>query len=169
MILRSQSSISIDRSIQDVYQFVAVDFFENYRRWAPEVCELENLSRDRMQVGVTGRQVRYDGGYRSEALFRVTHFTPLRELRFISLSKPDFSVRYLFESEGLGARLTFSFQIDLTLLMLPFRSRIAETLEAGARRNVKNVKTLLESNVPVLTTEAEDSAAGTAARGRAPR
>jgi hypothetical protein len=74
------NSVLINRSIEDVYRFIAVDFFENYQKWSPEVCELEQLTCGEMRVGVTGRQVRYDRGYRSEAYFRVTAMMPLRDL-----------------------------------------------------------------------------------------
>ena len=68
-MLRTQHSILIIREIQDVYQFVVVEFFHNYPKWSPQVSELEKITAGHMRIGVTGRQVRYDSGHRSEALF----------------------------------------------------------------------------------------------------
>jgi len=144
-MLRTQNTIMISRKLPDVYRFVAVEFFDNYQKWSPEVCELEKLTYGEMRVGVEGRQTRHDEGHRSEARFRVTHLVSLRELRFASLSKPRFDVRYLFEPAPCGARLIFRFQLQLPVLMLPLRRRIADSVERGSERVVRNIKTLLES------------------------
>jgi len=152
-MLYSHNSVLINSRIEDVYQFIAVDFFDNYQKWSPEVSELEKLTSGEMRVGVTGRQVRYDLGYRSEAFFRVTQFMPMRELRFISLSKPEFDVCYLFEPVDVATRLIFNFQLTPPLLMLPLHSYIHDILKQGGRHVVTNLKTLLETDVDALTTK----------------
>jgi len=150
-MLCSHNTVLINRSIEDVYDFIAVGFFENYQKWSPEVCELEQLTCGEMRVGVTGRQVRYDRGYRSEAYFRVTAMRPLRELRFTSLSKPDFDVCYLFEPAAAATRLTFDFQLRAPLMMLPLHSLIEDIIEQGGRRVVTNLQTLLETDAAAVT------------------
>jgi len=157
-MLYSHNSVLINCRIEDVYQFIAVDFFDNYQKWSPEVCELEKLTSGEMRVGVTGRQVRYDKGYRSEAFFRVTQFMPMRELRFTSLSKPEFGVCYLFEPVDAATRLIFDFQLRLPLLMLPLRNHIHDIVNLSGRHVVTNLKTLLEADVDALTTSATTSA-----------
>ena len=158
-MLSSYNSILISRKIDDVYQFIALDFFDNYPRWSPEVYELEKLTSGDMRVGIIGRQVRYDSGYRSEAHFRVTHLDPFRELRFVSMSKPYFDVRYLFRSAASGTRLTFDFQLELPLFMLPLRSRIAGSVKRGGERVVCNLKKILEINADVSTRDVNDAMA----------
>ena len=142
-LLHSHHSTVIRRSVEDVYQFVAIDFFRNYQKWSPEVSELEQITIGAMRVGVTGRQVRYDRGYRSEATFRVTRMTPLRELRFASLTKPEFDVCYRFEPTDTDTRISFEFKLRLPLFMLPLRERVAETVEQGGGRVVSNIRRLL--------------------------
>ena len=142
-LLHSHHSTVIRRSVEDVYQFVAIDFFRNYQKWSPEVSELEQITTGAMRVGVTGRQVRYDRGYRSEATFRVTRMTPLRELRFVSLTKPEFGVCYRFEPTDTDTRISFEFKLRLPLFMLPLRERVAETVEQGGGRVVSNIRRLL--------------------------
>jgi hypothetical protein len=142
-LLHSHHSTVIRRSVEDVFQFVAVDFFRNYQKWSPEVSELEQITSGAMRVGVTGRQVRYDRGYRSEATFRVTRMTPLRELHFASLTKPEFDVCYRFEPTDTDTRISFEFKLRLPLFMLPLRERVAETVEQGGGRVVSNIRRLL--------------------------
>ena len=142
---QTENSILVRRRIEDVYRFVATDFFENYPKWSPEVCELEKLSSGQMRVGVIGRQVRSDGGYRTEARFQVTHFTPLVELRFASRTKPRFEVRYRFETVASDTRLTFNFNLELPFLIRPLRHRVGEAVKRGGSRVLHNLKILLET------------------------
>jgi len=153
-MLCSNNSILINRSIEDVYQYVVLDFFDNYQKWCPEVSELEKLTHGDMRVGVTGRQVRYDHGYRSEAYFRVTQMVPLRELRFASLSKPDFDVKYLLQVEAAATRVTFDFKLEPPLLMLPLRGRLHDIIRQGGRRVVNNLQKLLETDTDVINPQA---------------
>jgi hypothetical protein len=158
-MLCSYNNILISREIHDVYQFIALDFFDNYPKWSPEVYELEKLTSGDMRVGITGRQVRYDSGYRSEAHFRVTRLDPLRELRFVSMSKPYFEVRYLFEPFASGTRLIFDFQLELPLFMLPLRNRVAASIKSGGERIVCNLKKILETNADASTRDVNDTVA----------
>ena len=144
-MLQTENSILIRRRIEDVYQFVATDFFETYPRWSPQVSELEKLSSGPMRVGVVGRQVRSDGGYRSEARFQVTHFTPLLELRFASMTKPGFEVHYRFEPVACDTRLTFNFNLELPFLIRPLRHRVGEVVKRGGSCVLHNLKILLET------------------------
>ena len=145
-MLRASHSIMIERDIEDVYRFVALDFFENYPKWSPEVLELEQLTPGAMRVGVCARQVRFEHGYRYEARFRVASMLPLRELRFTGLSKPEFEACYRFEPEGAFTRLTFEFQLQPTLVMRPFRKRIRAVLEQGCAGVVGNLRAMLEAD-----------------------
>ncbi len=145
-LLHSNNKTLIHRRIDDVYQFVAVDFFQNYQKWSPEVRELEQTTDGAMRVGVTGRQVRFDHGYRSEASFLVTQMTSLKELRFTSMTKPDFEVCYGFEPSDKDTVVSFEFKLRLPLPMLPFRHRIAQIVKQGGSRVVSNIRTLLHDS-----------------------
>jgi hypothetical protein len=130
--------------VEEVFRFVAVDFFENYRKWSPEVADLKKTSGEAMGVGTTGWQARYDAGKRTEARFRVTRYVALRQLSFISLSGPQFRIDYRFEPVANDTRLTFDFELSPAFYMLPFRRLIGEMVERGAQRVVRNLKALLE-------------------------
>jgi hypothetical protein len=44
------ASILINKPVDNVFNFIAVDFFNNYPRWSPEVQELELLSAPPLQL-----------------------------------------------------------------------------------------------------------------------
>ncbi|MGD2052893.1 MAG: SRPBCC family protein [Gammaproteobacteria bacterium] len=136
----------IRRELEDVFRFVATEFFDNYLKWSPEVCQLEKLTAGEMRVGVKARQVRLDAGYRSEALFQVVDFKPDQVLRFTSLSKPRFEVCYRFEHVAADTRLSFDFRADLPLYLLPLSGYIEKIIGQSGRRVVANLKTMLEAD-----------------------
>jgi hypothetical protein len=147
-MIRTRTSVVINRPIETVYRFVSEDFFENYRKWSPEVVQLEQTSIGPVRTGTTGRQVRRDRGFRSEAVFRVTECVPLRSIGFVSLTKPHFSVRYSFEAASRATRLTFSFELKPELFMRPFQGALNGAIESEGRRVVNNIKSLLEDAPP---------------------
>jgi len=145
-MIRTESSILVRRPVEAVFLFVAVDFFSNYRKWSPEVTELEKISAGPMGLGTTGRQVRFDAGKRTEVRFRVTCYQSNRRLSFASISKPHFRVDYVFEPVAAGTRLTFRFELNPALYMLPFGRIIRDTVERGGQRVVSNLKAILETD-----------------------
>ena len=145
-MIRTRATILINRPIETVYRFVSEDFFENYRKWSPEVIQLEQTSVGPVRTGTTGRQVRRDRGFRSEAAFRVTECVPLRSIGFASMTRPHFSVRYLFEPAHQATRLIFSFELKPELFMRPLRRALNAAVDSEGRRVVSNIKALLEAS-----------------------
>jgi len=145
-VVESRNSVLIRREPEDVFRFVATEFFDNYPKWSPEVRQLEKLTAGEMRVGVKARQVRLDAGYRSEALFQVADFKPDQILRFISLSKPRFEVCYRFERVAADTRLSFDFRADLPLYLLPVSGYIEKIIRQSGRDVVANLKTMLETD-----------------------
>lgn len=147
-MIRTRTSVLINRPVETVYRFVSEDFFENYRKWSPEVVQLEQTSIGPVRTGTTGRQVRRDRGFRSETVFRVTECVPLRAIGFVSLTKPHFSVRYSFEAAPQATRLTFSFELKPELFMRPLQRALNAAIDSEGRRVVNNIKSLLEDAPP---------------------
>ena len=141
------ASILINQPVDKVFHFIAVDFFENYPRWSPEVKELELLSPPPLQLNSLVRQVRIDQGQRSESTFKITTYERDRKLVFDGVSNA-YRSSYVFVSINPAAqtRLTFSFELlKLELFMLPFEKLIRIAVEDGAKRTVINLKNLLEN------------------------
>ena len=145
-MVKAQASIEIERSPESVYRFVAEDFARNYPRWSPEVKTLQINTEGPLRVGSIGRQVRVDQGRRTESVFRITEMKPSQRLTFESDS-PSFLVDYHFAPNADDrTRLTFTFELRrLDLMMRPFEKLIRHAIQDGARRTVKNLKQLIES------------------------
>lgn len=80
--ITGEASIIIDTSPQQVFCFVAEKFFENYRKWAPEVIELKALDGNQVFVGARGKQVREDSNTLVESTFEISEYDPYE--KFVS-------------------------------------------------------------------------------------
>jgi hypothetical protein len=143
-MIRTESSVLINKPLQMVYRYVAEDFFVNYPNWSPEVITLEKTSPGPLCVGTTGRQVRNDAGYVNESTFRVTTYQPPMEIAFTSTCAPHYRVRYAFQAVEQTTRLTFIFELTPTLLMNPFKGLISRRIRDGGQRVVNSIRERLE-------------------------
>ena len=76
----------IHRPVEEVFKFVATDYFENRAKWAPE-SPIEKTSEGPMSVGTTGRSVAPDiNGNEVETIFIVTEYDPPRKVAMRSTS-----------------------------------------------------------------------------------
>lgn len=145
-MVQTQVSTEIERPVTTVFEFVAVEFFDNYPRWSPEVRELEPLDGNAVQAGMRARQVRVDRGRRSETVFRVTNVEPCRRVRFEGIDRPAFAIEYAFEPVGPDrCRLDFTFELRrLEMYMRPFERLIRRAVHEGSENAVANIKQLIE-------------------------
>jgi hypothetical protein len=147
-MIRATATELIQLTPHKVFQFVAVDFFENYPRWSPEVVSLQQLSAGPVGVGTTGRQVRIDHGRRTDATFRVSAFEPEKQITFEGISEP-FAISYRLDDAGDGTRLTFELELSrLAFYMRPFEKLIRGGVQDAAERIVRNIKDLTEAELP---------------------
>jgi len=146
-VVKGQANKLIATDPEQVFEFVAVNFEQNYRRWSPEVKELEMLTPGPVRLGTRARQVRVDQGRQSKTNFRVTAFDPPNRVSFAE-STDQFRIDYQIEPLGTQTRLTFTFELRRTeLYMRPFEKLIRVAIQDGAERVVRNIKGLIEREV----------------------
>lgn len=140
--------IIINQPVEKVFNFIAVDFFANYPRWSPEVRELELLSKPPIQLNSLVRQVRIDNMQRSESTFKISTYTICEKLVFEGVSSAyRCSYEFTSTSPATCTQINFTFELlKLELFMLPFEKLIHIAVQEGAKRTVKNLKTLIESS-----------------------
>lgn len=149
-MVKASASTVIARPPQDVYAFIS-DLPRNYRRWSPEVVQLQFHTQGPIRVGSTARQVRVDQGRRTETTFRVSAMEPGRQVSFVGTSNP-FRVEYLMDPVPTGTRLTFVFELGrLEFFMRPFEKLIRMAVQEGSERVVRNIRTLVERELPADT------------------
>jgi hypothetical protein len=145
MIMGSASS-EIGLPIEQVFQFVVIDFAKNYRRWAPEVQNLEILTDGPLKLGSRARQIRIDQGRRSDTCFQVTALEPLHKVCFAETSR-KYQAEYAMRACSRGTHLRFEFRLQkVELYMRPFEKLIRIAIQDGTEKTVRNIKQLVESH-----------------------
>jgi hypothetical protein len=144
MIIQARASVLIAQPEITVFEYIAINFFENYPRWSPEVVELEALTPGPLRLGTQARQVRIDVGRRTESTFQIVAYQAARRIGFESLSSPFYRARYDLEPVNTGTRLTFAFEVHLGFIYTPFEPLITASMKAGSERVVHHLKRLLE-------------------------
>ncbi|HYN76351.1 MAG TPA: SRPBCC family protein [Lamprocystis sp. (in: g-proteobacteria)] len=147
-VLNASAKTLIERPPGPVFDFVAVKFFENYRRWSPEVQVLDVLSSGPIRVGAMARQVRVDHGRQTDTTFKVIAFEHANRLEFAERGN-RYRICYQFALVGGHTQLTFAIELArLDLLLRPFTKLIRAAVQDGAERVVDNIKGLVEHEVP---------------------
>jgi hypothetical protein len=141
-------TIVINKPVDKVFNFIAVDFFDNYPRWSPEVQELELLSKPPLQLNSLVRQVRIDNMQRSESTLAITTYKVCEKLVFEGVSNAyRCSYDFVSTSPSTNTQITFTFELlKLELFMLPFEKLVHIAVQEGAKRTVRNLKNLIESS-----------------------
>ena len=142
-----KASTLIQRPVEDVFHFIADDFFTNYPRWSPEVCDLKKLSEGPVAVGSLMKQVRIDHGHKSQSTFKVTEYTANRRLAFSGVSNAYRCIYDLEtpENNREATHLVFTFEFpELEGMLRPFEKLVRIAVQDGADRTVRNLKGLIE-------------------------
>lgn len=147
-MVNARASILIARPPETVFRFVAWEFFDNYRRWSPEVRRLDILTPGPIRVGSLARQVRIDHGRRSESTFRVATLDDPRQIAFVE-TRERFRLGYTLEPAAERTQLTLDFElVRLELHLRPFVGLIRSVVRDGAWQAVERIKTLVEAETP---------------------
>jgi hypothetical protein len=140
-----KASIEIPKPLNDVFEFVGENFFNNYPKWALEVTEFDPLTGDKVFVGAKAKQIRVEQGQVVESMFEVSEYDPPKKMTLSGVEHP-YRNTYLFEqkeSEQM-TELNFSFELlEVELFMRPFAKLIRMAIEEGAENTVNNIKSLL--------------------------
>lgn len=156
----------INRSREEVFKFVATDYFENRQRWRPEVEYLEKTSEGAVGVGTTGYECYIDDASRqAEIHYVVTKYEPskkfalrgtanaineegVREARTMGQPRTmDYQTVFTFSSSLGSTRLTIEYEYELALrswhiLMLPL---YANSIKRRSVEGSNRLRNLLES------------------------
>lgn len=146
-----EASVVIKANSEEVFSFVAENFFVNYSKWAPEVVELEPLDGNKVFVGAKGRQVREDNESLVESIFELIEYSPYSIFILQGLNSP-YKHTYLIESEDKDkdkdaqTRLTFKFDLlEIEIFMRPFEKLIRVAIEDGAENTVEKIRDLIST------------------------
>ena len=145
-MLKAQSRIVIDRPIEEVFQYIAQNFFDNYPKWDTSVVELKKLSPDPMGLGTQGWQIMDGNGWRSENDFYVNDYQPNRRFSITGDGQTYFKNSYALESIGDSTKLIYDFEFSLQNFGRLFEVLMAKAVKKASQETVSNLQKLIETN-----------------------
>jgi carbon monoxide dehydrogenase subunit G len=146
-MLKAESSILIHRPIEDVFKYIADDFFENFRKWDAAVLKLEKTSPSPVGIDTTGWQVMKGDGWEAETDFRVTDYDPNRKFSITGTGKPYFKNSYTFEPIDDGTKIFYASEFSLDGIAKLFEPLMKGAIKKASQEYVDNLKQLLEDSV----------------------
>ena len=124
MPIRAEARIDIARTPDEVFDFVAVRWFENLRRWSEALIEVTPLSPGAVGLGTRGVEVRRTrvGKQRAQPhgrTFEVTLFDPPRSFAVTGVEDggpgSGYSRRYDFAQLGSRTRVWYRFEQEMEI------------------------------------------------------
>jgi carbon monoxide dehydrogenase subunit G len=134
------NQIVVERPVDEVFAFVSD--FRNVPKWNYYVLQVTKTSSGPVGAGTTYHQVRKT----DEQDFRIVTYRPDRQvtIQTIPPSKPAFEMRFAFEPEGSGTRITDEWKLDTGRLALLERLG-AGRIKSAVLENLGKLKQLLET------------------------
>jgi hypothetical protein len=104
------------------------------------------LSDPPLRLNSLVRQVRVDNGQRSETTFTITTYKDNQKLAFEGVSNAYRCTYDFIPTNPSATQINFTFEIPkLELFMMPFEKLVCIAVQEGAKRNVRNIKNLIEA------------------------
>ena len=142
--IAAESAVVVDQSNEDVFEFIADRFHENYPKWMLDVKELEPLDGVPIKHGSKVRQVRIENEEEITSVFEITQLTPTD---LLSLQGIDMPYRQTYQIEAIGphqSTITFRFELlEVELFMRPFVKLIRSAIEEGVESTTQTLQELL--------------------------
>ncbi|MGO8670173.1 MAG: SRPBCC family protein [Capsulimonadaceae bacterium] len=122
-------SVTIARSVPDVFRFVGEQFFEHATQWSPTTVQLKKTAPGSIGLGTTGYEVQTLDGKSYDRHFAVREWRPFVRFRMISMESEDkerYQCTYSFEPYGSGTLVTMEVEFDRNTPKFKFLRPLAE-------------------------------------------
>jgi uncharacterized protein YndB with AHSA1/START domain len=133
----------INRPVEQVFAFTTDS--KNLRAWQSDLVENEQLTEGPMRVGTRFREVRRTGPRQSEIQAEITVFETNKRFATKTLTKPQVTVSYAFDSEDGGTRITYNFTMITSGFMRLLEPMLASSIKKDSESDFEKLKHILES------------------------
>jgi hypothetical protein len=140
----AETDVIVNMQQKSVFDFIAGNFHENYRRWMSDVVELEYPDGVPVGKGSKVRQVRIENDERIPSVFEVIACDPCDRFAFEGMNMP---YRQIYTMEDLGSdktKVSFRFELlEVEFFMRPFVKLIRVAMVEGVEGTVETLADLL--------------------------
>jgi hypothetical protein len=147
MVVASHS-VTVARSVPDVFRFVGEQFFEHATQWSPTTVQLKKTAPGPIGVGTTGYEMQMVDGKSYERHFAIREWKRYMRFRMVSMESEQqerYQCTYSFEPFGSGTRVTLEIEFDRNTPKFKF---LRPLVERELRKEIEyRVGTMLKRSV----------------------
>lgn len=158
-VLRSRTSVVVQRPAADVFRYVAEEFFENARKWNMQILEVRKTSDGPIRAGTTGVAVGLGTAGQTQSDVEVLEYEPFSVFSFRTETLPGATmswrgktpllthsvVAFRFEPAGFATAVTASLETVMTGYPWSFRLALRAGQPRGLVAMAERIKALLET------------------------
>ena len=149
-MVKNELSIMIHRPIEEVFDYVSN--LQNGPQWQTGLFEVRRITQGSLGISSQFASVRKFLGRKLESVVEIVAYEPNSKLAIKSPSgSVPFEEHYLFEPTAEGTRLSTELELHPSGLMGLAEPMIAGSLKREMETDFGNLKDLLESKVPAVT------------------
>jgi uncharacterized protein YndB with AHSA1/START domain len=141
-MIQHEVAIHLDQPVEKVFAFLAEP--KNLPKWQSNLIEVEQLTEGALRVGARVREVRRLGQRSSENKAEVQVFEPNKRFDLKTVTEPEVTVSYAFETEDSGTRLKYRFVMLTSGLMRLLEPLIASTIKKQSASDFETLKRVLD-------------------------
>ena len=124
-------SVTVSRPVEDVFAFVANNYFKNAAKWNPSLVTLRQTLPGPVGIGTTGFEVQDFKGKRYERHVAVREFVPNKRFMLKSMDSSEtdvYQTSFTFQQSGLGTRVTVDYELYLHIPVFRYLKPLAERM-----------------------------------------
>ena len=150
----AETNVIVNLQQKSVFDFIAGNFHENYRKWMSDVVELEFPDGVPVGKGCKVKQVRLENDQRIPSVFEVIACDPCDRFAF---EGKDMPYRQIYRMEALGSeqtKVSFRFELlEVEFFMRPFVKLIRVAMVEGVEGTIETLADLLSQESLKQNTE----------------
>ena len=158
--MRAETVTIVQRPVEDVFRFVADEFFETLPRWDQQTIEVKKTSEGPVNVGAKGRRVSIGKeGLRVDSEIEVTIYESDRKFSFQAFGTPAgtysrggptpepirIEFTFDFESRGQETKIVMRVEWDPETIPRVARQALLSAFQGGVRAMADRLRTILGS------------------------
>jgi uncharacterized protein YndB with AHSA1/START domain len=142
-MIQHEATIHLNRPVEQVFAFLMDT--GKLSTWQSNLIKMEKITEGPLRAGSRFREVRRLGRRESEIQAEITTFEPNKRFETRTLTKPEVTVSYSFETEDGGTRLKHRFVMRTSGLMRLLEPMIASSIKKESEADFETLKHILEN------------------------
>ncbi len=143
-MISHKTTVLIQKPLEEVFKFVATDYFQNHPKWDRRVVKMETSGP--VAKGAKGKETRRQMNMKNTYDFEVTEYVPNTRMAFRATSgSAGYSMAFDFKAVDGKTELTLSAELVLNGFMKLIEWMIRGNFRQEIDKNAREIKRMIEA------------------------